>query len=146
MRVVTKLHAPDGRQFDLEFSANTNYVIAWIRLNRRPVGCAKLLLRDGTAELADIQIFDRAPNVSRLLQMLPLKLFTKDFRGKGIGSLFLNAVCDHLRTSGIKSIEGTMSGNIDRLTPWYRKAGFVVDPISKSISKELVVHNEEATS
>lgn len=137
MRAATSLKTPDGRQYELEFSTGDNYVTAWIKLNRRTVGCAKLLLHDKVAELADIQISDNAPNPSRLLQLLSPKLFAKNFRGKGIGSLFLNAVCDHLRCSGIKRIEGTMSGDIDRLARWYGKAGFEVDQVSKAISKEL---------
>lgn len=95
------------------------------------------MLHDCIAELADIQIYDRAPNSSQLLQMLSPKLFPRNFRDKGIGFLLLNAVSDYLRNSGITRIEGTMSGDIDRLARWYGKAGFAVDQESNTISKEL---------
>ncbi len=141
MTVATGVKATDGRHYQLEFCTGDNYVTAWIKLNRRPVGCAKLLLHESIAELADIQIFNRVPILSRLFQTFPLSLFAKDFRCRGIGSLFLSAVCDHLRNSGISRIEGTMSGDIERLTRWYRRAGFEVDHVSKAISKVLVVPN-----
>ena len=141
MRAATSIKAPDGRHYELEFSTGDNYVTAWIKLNRLPVGYAKLSLRANIANLEDIHISSNAPNSSALLRLFFPKLFTRNFRGKGIGSLFLNAVCDHLRCSGIKRIEGTMSGDIDRLARWYGKAGFEVDQVSKSIGKELVVHN-----
>ena len=137
MRPATSLKAPDGRHYELEFCTGDTYVTAWLKLNGLPVGHAKLSLRDNTAELADIYIYSSAPNSSPIIRWLSPKLFTRNFRGKGIGSLLLNAVCDHLRCSGTKRIVGTMSGDLNRLAHWYRKAGFAVDQDSKTISKEL---------
>lgn len=142
MDTIITRRAPDGRNYDLKFVGGDSYLTVRVTRGHQPVGYAKLSLKDKTAKLEDIQILEWAPNANPLLQLLPLKWFRCNFRGRGIGSLLLHCVCGHLRTSGFVRIEGTMSGDIGRLVRWYRKAGFVADLSSRHISKELVVHSQ----
>jgi GNAT superfamily N-acetyltransferase len=97
-----------------------------------------MVIDGDTATLADIVIDDRAPNTCRLLNFLCPRLFTSNYRGKGLGTLLLGAVCEHFRSAGFTRIDGEMAGDIDRLTVWYEKAGFTVDRASKKITRDLM--------
>ena len=78
--------------------------------------------------------------------MLPLKAwlpflkFVVYFRGKGYGTKLLVHTIDYCKSQGVKKIQGTAHGDLDRLIPFYKKHGFVVD---ENNNIELNLENTE---
>lgn len=127
----------EGELYETRLTWDPPLLTMFIDWRDIPVAYAHLTLQDERAELADIRVSPSIVTKYSLLRQLLGFVRKRNFQHKGLGSQFLKLVIDEVRLRGASRIEGTMDGDIKRLTAWYKSFGFAIDETSHRICLEL---------
>lgn len=118
----------------VELELSVDHPTAWLNWHGLPIAHAHLEIEGHSARLTDIVVRDSLPHRNPFLRALGFRV---KFRGRGAGSLLLNTVCTRLAAAGVRTVEGTMKGDIPRLTRWYGRIGFEVDRTTNQVKRVL---------
>lgn len=97
-----------------------------IHVKRRGASIAKTsVIKDGNCWiLADIVVQD-FKDVGLFCRLRSCGFF-RDYRSKGIGTALIKELINFAKERSVRTIKGTMVGDIRRLSSWYKSLGFSV--------------------
>jgi ribosomal protein S18 acetylase RimI-like enzyme len=121
----------------VEFTEFPDMVVAKIFDGVTPVGKAIVTINENTAHLANIKIQDRVPTGATWFERLLGKSRFRSYQNQGFGTQLLSELLVRLQKRGVIKLEGHMSGDLPRLTTWYRSLGFEVNESSGTIVKDI---------
>lgn len=127
----------DECTFDLDLEDSPKGWISWLGT---PAGYVDVATELDAAELIDIYIQPRFPHWHPILRRLGLKV---SFRGRGLGTILLEETLSRLRDAGVRRVRGKMTGDAQRLVPWYRSMGFNVNSDTGEIWRDYGDPNPE---
>ena len=133
------MHVRDkkGEMYETRLTWNSPFLSMFIEWRGMPIAYAHLNLQGERAELSDIRVNPSVGTKYSLLRQFLGCVRKRNFQGRGLGSQLLKLVIDEVHLHGVRKIEGTMEGDIDRLTPWYKSFGFTIDEHNHRISLDL---------
>lgn len=118
-------HVMENVSIDVVYSPSGHSVSLYARCKEQQVGKAFLAINGERARLIDINVYRRKGHWSKTP---PFYMRSVNYQNKGIGTDLLERVIEVCSAENVRSLEGVMYGDIDRLRPWYEQHGFRIAP------------------